>query len=202
MKKQTIFSILLVATMAIFFTGCGIFSLHPLYHQEDLIMNTSLIGTWQNTEDEGTFVMIDTLKDCRYKFVLIDKGDTVSFVMGLLRLKDQYFIDLYPPEECSFFGGENCDMLENMFRNYIPAHTFLKFDFQGDNIVLTEFDNERLIKLFQQNRIRLSHEMIGYEDDSDDYVVITASTDDLQKFISRYANDREAFNAPETYHRL
>ena len=200
MKKYNIPIILLISAMAIFFTGCGIFSLHPLYHQEDLILNTSLIGTWQNAEDEGTFVKIDTLKDNKYEFVLIDDEDTVSFVMGLLKLKDQYFIDLYPPDDCPFFAG-NCDMLENMFRNYIPAHTFLKFDFLDNDIVLTEFDNERLIKLFQQNRVRLPHEMIG-DGDSDDYVVITASTNDLQKFISRYANDKEAFNAPETYHRL
>ena len=84
-------------------------------------------------------------------------------------------------------------------RNYIPAHTFMKFDIIGNEIALTEFDNERLINLFEQNRIRLAHEIAG-EDDG--YVVITASTDDLQKFITRYANDKDAFEETEKYHRL
>ena len=88
---------------------------------------------------------------------------------------------------------------EIMFKNYVPVHTFMKFDFIDDQITLTEFDNERLIELFGQNRIRLAHEMAG---EDDDYVVITASTDDLQKFITRYANDQEAFEETEKYHRL
>ena len=75
----------------------------------------------------------------------------------------------------------------------------MKFDFIDDEIVLTEFDNDRLIKLFQQNRIRLPHEIPG---EDEDYVVITASTDELQKFITRYANDKDAFNEPEKYYRL
>jgi len=199
MKKHNISIALLITATVLLLSGCGIFSLHPLYRSGDLIVDTDLIGTWQNQEDEDVFVIIDTLEDNKYKFVLIDEEDTVNFVMGLLKLKNEYFIDLYPPDDCSFFSGDNCELLENLFRNYIPAHTFMKFDISGNNIILTEFDNERLIKLFQQKRIRLAHEIIG---EDEDYVVITASTDDLRKFITRYANDENAFNEPETYQRV
>ena len=122
--------------------------------------------------------------------------------MGLIKLNNQYFVDLFPDDECSFFDGVDCKGLDNLFRNYIPAHTFMKFDIVDDKIALTEFDNERLIKLFHENKIRLAHEIPGDTDDDDSYVVITASTDDLQKFITRYSNDKEAFNETEKYHRL
>jgi hypothetical protein len=45
----------------------------------------------------------------------------------------------------------------------------------------------------------LAHEQPG---EDEDYVVITASTADLQKFIARYANDKDAFNETEKYRRL
>ena len=198
MKNHKISIQILFLSTFILLSGCGIFSLQPLYHNKDLLVQTDLIGTWQNKGDKEV-VIIDTLGDNKYEFIMVDGQDTIGFEMGLLKLNNQYFIDLFPSDDCSFFGGDDCEMWEIMFKNYVPVHTFMKFDFIDDQITLTEFDNERLIELFGQNRIRLAHEMAG---EDDDYVVITASTDDLQKFITRYANDQEAFEETEKYHRL
>lgn len=196
MRKRHFSTYIFVGLTIFIATGCGIFSLHPLYHYSDLRMHDDLIGTWENKGEEEVFVVIDTIGDQKYEFILVDAGDTVMFEMGLLKLDDQYYVDLYPHEDCSFMGDDDCESLELMFKNYIPVHTFMKFDFNAQELVLTEFDNERLIELFQKDRIRLEHEMIGQDED---YVVITASTSNLQKFISRYSNDEEAFLDPETY---
>lgn len=198
MKKHRIFIQSTILAIILLLSGCGIFSIHPLYQKEDLIVMNELIGTWQNEEDEE-FVIIDTLEDRKYEFIMVDGQDSIGFEMGLLKLNDYYFIDLFPSDDCSFFAGKDCEMWEIMFKNYVPVHTFIKFDLIDNQIVLTEFDNERLIELFSQNRIRLAHEMAG---EDDDYVVITASTSDLQKFITRYSNDKDAFKETEKYHRL
>ena len=199
MKNQQI-SISIINIVLIFLiSGCGIFSLHPLFHKDDLIVKNEMIGTWQNEEDEKMFIMIDSIGDMKYEFRIIDDSDTVDLIMGLLKLKNEYFIDLFPNDDCSSITSDDCESWEMMFRNYIPVHTFMKFDYQDGRIYLTEFDNERLIELFDQKRIRLAHEMAG---EDNDYVVITASTDDLQKFITRYADDKDAFNDTEKYRRL
>jgi len=198
MKKRCIYYSVVIIGSALLLSSCGIFSLHALYKDENLIVKNELIGTWQSIGDDDFAVMIDSIGNRKYEFAMIDGEDTAAFEMGLLRLNDQYFIDLYPQEDCSFPSGDNCDMIEMLVRNYIPVHTFMKLDYIEGSLILTEFDNERLIDLFANNRIRLAHEMIN----EDEYVVITASTVDLQKFISRYANDDEAFNEPEKYHRL
>ncbi len=198
MKRRGIYYSVVIIGSVLLLSSCGIFSLHPLFKDENLIVKNELIGTWQSATESGLAVMIDSIGHSKYEFVMIDGEDTVDFEMGLLQLNNQYFIDLYPTEECNFPSGGNCDMLEMMVRNYIPVHTFMKLDYTNGTLILTEFDNERLIDLFSNNRIRLPHEMIN----EDEYVVITASTEDLQKFISRYANDEEAFNEPEKYHRL
>ncbi|MDZ7604571.1 MAG: hypothetical protein U5K79_03065 [Cyclobacteriaceae bacterium] len=199
MKKHKITIIAVYFALFVLVSGCGIFSIHPLFHQKDLIVQTKLIGTWKEDSDSPVWIKIDTTSEKTYLFTVINKEDTLNFVMGLLQLQGQYFIDLFPDGDCSLFSGGDCLALENMVRNYIPAHTFMKFEMKDGEIYLTEFDNERLIKLFQENRIRLAHEIPGNKDDDDDYVVITASTDDLQKFITRYANDKEAFSETVKY---
>ena len=73
------------------------------------------------------------------------------------------------------------------FRNFIPTHAFLKFEWENDELVLYMFSYDRLQELFDQNRIRIRHQQF------DDYLVITASTDELQKFIRKYADDEKAF---------
>jgi hypothetical protein len=198
MKNRGIYYSVVILVTVVFLSGCGIFSLHPLYKNSDLRVKNELIGSWMSSDEDELTVIIDTVGNSKYEFILIDGEDTVAFEMGLMKLKNQYFIDLYPLEDCGFPAGGNCDMVELLVRNYIPIHTFMKLDYTNGDLILTEFDNERLIDLFANNRIRLPHEMIN----EDEYVVITASTDDLQKFISRYANDLEAFNDPEKYHRL
>lgn len=200
MKKHKISIQLFVLSSILFMSGCGIFSLHPLYHNEDLVIKPEIAGTWQSKSDKDFKIIIETQDNNKYEFVMIDKEDTLGFEMGLIELNDQYFIDLYPLEDGNIFSGGEAELLENLFKNYIPAHTFMKFDFLNNEIALTEFDNERLIELFQQNKIRLAHEQPGEEDA--DYVVITAKTDDIQKFISRYANEENAFNETENYYRL
>ncbi len=195
MKNQRITLSAIYLALFVLVSGCGIFSIHPLFHQQDLIVETKLIGTWKEASDDDLWIRIDTTSEKRYLFTIIDKEDTINLVMGLLQLQGQYFIDLFPDGDCSFFDGGDCLALENMLKNYIPVHTFMKFEMKGGEIYLTEFDNERLIDLFEQNRIRLAHE----QPKDADYVVITASTNDLQKFITRYANDKDAFKETVKY---
>ena len=58
------------------------------------------------------------------------------------------------------------------------------------------FDEDKMMNLFKQNRIRLQHEMMH------DYVLITAGTKDLQKFIQKYSSDNEVFQDPTTFLRV
>lgn len=169
-------------------SGCGIFSIYPLYHDDDLIVNNDLIGLWENKED-GDFFQFDTLENKKYRVLWYDEEDTVFFEAGVVQLDDHLFFDFFP-----YDGKDESDMWDNMIRNFIPAHSFAKVDLHDGSFTIAEFDSERLIELFKSNRIRLAHAI-----PDDDYVVITASTDDLQKFISRYADDNDAFNESDTY---
>jgi hypothetical protein len=99
-----------------------------------------------------------------------------------------HFIDIYPYENCNIPKNADCTLSDNLMKNYIPAHTFMRLDFEEDAFTLIEFDNDKLRELFLTNRIRLDHEII-----EDDIVIITASTKDLRKFITKYAREEKVF---------
>lgn len=191
--------------------SCTIFSLHPLYEENDLIEDPQLLGLWQDTDEGDEFVSFEKIKNKRYLFRYMEaardtgqsvgkeKGmffnpprmeDTVSFEAGLLKVGDHYFLDLYPYYE----GGKDEGFY--LFRNFIPTHSFLKIEWDDQRIVFYIFESDRMKKLFEQNRIRIKHEII------DDYIVITASTQDLKRFFEKYADDKEAFDEPGEFKKI
>jgi hypothetical protein len=196
MKKINL--IILIVVMA-GIQSCTIFSLHPLYEESDLLEDPQLPGLWQDTEDGDEYVSFEKLEDKKYLFRYMEEQgkdgdqvilDTVSFKTGLLKIGDHFFLDLYP-----FYEG-NRDKEYYLFRNFVPTHSFLKIEWQEGRMTLYMFDYERLKNLFEQNRIRIKHEMV------DDYIVITASTPDLQRFIQKYADDKDAFDDPGHFKKI
>lgn len=190
--RSTILTFLLV----ILSQACTVFSIHPLYTSEDLLVETAILGTWKAGNETLIF---DSLHNNKYRMTLMS-DDTVVFSAGLVNLNNQLFIDLFPYSDCDYPDTNDCLAYENLSRNFVPVHSFLKFEFANDQITLTPFDQDRLQTLFEQNRIRLSHEkVIIEEDDEDQIIVLTASTPELQKFIGRYGDDEEAFDEATIY---
>ena len=196
MKK--ILSILVIGLMIVL-QSCTIFSLHPLYEEEDLLEEPQLLGLWQDTDKGDEYVSFEMLEDKKYLFRYMEEQqqegeqidlDTVSFETGLLKVGDHYFLDLYP-----YYEGEK-DEAHYLFRNFIPTHSFLKIEWEDQQLVLYIFELDHMKKLFEQNRIRIKHEMF------EDYIVITASTDELKRFISKYADDKEAFDEPSEFKKI
>jgi hypothetical protein len=82
--------------------------------------------------------------------------------------------------------------LKNSFfeSQFLPVHTYAKVTITGNRVELYFLDKDFLDKLLEQNTIRIKHETLS------GYKVITASTEELQKFIMKYANRRDLFEEP------
>jgi hypothetical protein len=200
MKTVKQLLVIVAIGMIIIFQSCTIFSLHPLYEEKDLLEEPRLLGLWQDTDDGDEFVSFEKLEDKKYLFRYMEQQgkdgemmdlDTVSFEAGLLKIGDHHFLDLFP-----YYEGDK-DEVYYLFRNFIPTHSFLKIEWADQKLVLYIFEYDRMKKLFEQNRIRIKHELID-----DDYIVITASTEDLQRFIKKYADDKEAFDEPGEFKKI
>lgn len=203
------FSILFfILLIGLTFQGC-ITSLHPLYTNKDLTFDKRLIGTW-HSDGSGDSWKIENLMDKElasfkdpkekkekegfksmfinkntYLLTYKEKGKQGEFLLNLVSLDDELYIDLYPGSL-----KEQNELLED---HYLPVHSYAKIKINSNGFELSFFNGEQIYKLLNENRIKIKHESFEY------YKVITASTEELQKFVTKYADSKDFFMAPVTF---
>ncbi len=221
MNLRTFF---LTSLIALSMSSCLVVSLHPLGTADQQIFDSKLLGEW-NTPDMGSRYVFEPLGDETFYLLKIhqlastdtnqmaspiftgnqsvnmtvyDGNDTIQktltnrshqvdttllFEARLFQLGKHYFLDLYP-------GGKDRRERLMLEGNYLAVHTFVKIIFEEDKLQLQSFDNEMMRDLFKQNRIRLANEEV------DKATVITAPTEDIQRFIEKYADEHDVFEEP------
>lgn len=197
-------NILLTSLIIILLPGCFVKSLHPFYKENEVIFKKELLGTWAG--DDSTTWKIEQGKkftglfkpdqpDNSYLITYSDNKGSALFKVRLFQLDSQLFLDFYPDEA----GNSN----ELMSLHLVPMHTVARVDQAGSRMVIRWYNEEWLIGLFRQNKIRIAHEKIplesGRTDDHDFQVILTASTEELQKFMLKYSGDPKAFNNDYTF---
>ncbi|MDX1941443.1 MAG: hypothetical protein SFU99_12875, partial [Saprospiraceae bacterium] len=68
------------------------------------------------------------------------------------------------------------------------SHSFARVEFKNRQVIIRFFDYDFLKTLFEQQKIRLKHERL-----SNDNIVLTAPTEELQKFVLKYADEPKAY---------
>jgi len=188
--KVRIFSILFV--IALFFSGCVVFSFYPLYTEKDLFENDLLTGAWID-DDETIWNFEHPLRDKKdpdssdktsYRLKLnykdSEQDENAVFDVRVIKLEGHYFLDFYLEE----YGDDDTGLAEF---HLIPVHTFAKVEFSDNKVFINWFDQDWLEKLIKQNKIRIHHENNG------DFILLTAKPEELQKFVTKYVNSDEAF---------
>ena len=122
-----------------------------------------------------------------YKMVVVENNERFVYQAHVAQIGEDMFLDLYPLPEFSdaAFGA-----------NLFPVHTFMKLKMKDGNLELTQFDLEKLNKLFESNLIRLRHEMV------DGVALISAQPEEIQKFLDRYSKDETVFDNKEIYSKI
>lgn len=191
-----------VAILMLFLSGCVVYSFYPLYTQEDLFANDILTGNWMEADDETISVEeADGIWTFEHPYIdrsKSDERDSLSYVLNLktkqgdsyeeavfdvhlIKLGGTYFLDFYLHDFL-----ENDDLTLGDF-HVVPVHTFAKLTVTEDGLFINWFDPEWLEELVRRNKIRIHHE------DNGDFILLTAKTGELQKFVSKYVNSKDAF---------
>lgn len=186
MKPKTI--LLVVLMIICILPGCVI-SIHPLFTKDDLVFDKRLLGTWSVTSENETETwkfetgkqeMAPDVYENSYVLRHTTNGETKKFIANLTKLGDEFFLDLYPED--------NMNTKNDFFEyHFLPVHTFAKIRIYDNKFELYFFNSDLLTKALQQNTIRLKHESLQY------YEVITASTEELQQFVKKYAQRKDVF---------
>jgi hypothetical protein len=191
---------LLFYTLAVIVGGCvPVISLHQLYTEKDIVVDKKLCGTWlddpNNTKSIWEFESIDEPKNA-YKLIFTDEeGKKGSFVTYLVKLKDRFFLDVYPSGlPCEPQDPNKMDWMYNSFF-LIPAHTFVKVDSIEPQLKLRITLESKMEELLKENPSAVDHTYVG------DRLVLTASTKELQAFVLKYADDERVFTSQVTLSR-
>ncbi|MCD4681597.1 MAG: hypothetical protein K8S00_14545 [Bacteroidales bacterium] len=177
--KTKIFAIqLLLITLVL--NGC-IPSVHPLYTEDDLVFKSEILGTWIESGNEVEWVFEDSGKNS-YILRITENGKLCNLDLHLVLLGDKYFFD--------FFPGENDhidDMSGYLSLQFIPVHTFAKVLIDEDYMVIYRFDPSWLEEMLKENEGLIKNEITSK------YILLTASTEELQGFVTQHADVDEAF---------
>jgi hypothetical protein len=183
-------NLVIIFFIALFFSGCVVYSFYPLYTEKDLFPNDILTGNW--IDDEGTQWFFEheyrgkkfpeNIDSTSYVLLLKDKDDRESeFSVHVIKLGGYYFLDFYLED---FLDNQDLGLADF---HIIPVHTFAKLTVQENQLQINWFDQEWLEDLIKENKIRIHHEK------NDDYILLTAKPQELQKFVEKYVNSEEAF---------
>ncbi len=191
--------------LAVILGGCvPVISLQPLFTQDTLIFDAQLLGTWvENPSDvRGTWVFTrlgtdgaDTLPDALrnsaekvYHLSLTDpEGRKGSFFVCLVKLENNVFMDIFPDVLPSGADDpEKAELFYNAFF-FLRAHTFVKVNLSGNRMSMWLTNDDKISTLLESRPSPIAFESV------DDRPILTASTKDLQAFVSKHADDDRVF---------
>jgi len=176
--------------VSVFLLGSGgciinielIYSLHPLYTDQDVIFEPALLGEWVSEDDSTETMTFEKDGESKYKLIYID-SDSVEgeFIVQLLRIKGALFMDL--------FSGEK-DLKLNAMHMFVllPVHGFFLISQLDSTLQLSFLEHDWLEKLLEKKPGAIRHEKVNGG------IVLTAPPKELQKFLLKHLKTEDAFS--------
>ena len=189
------------AIMAFLLNGCIVKSIHQFYHEENVIFEEALLGSWD--DDDNTrwvikpftfskgFMKEDSIDNSYLVELYEDSLNPVKFNAHLFQVDGKKYLDFLPLRD-----DQNEGFLD---LHLVSAHSLAMIDYDEKGILaISWFDEEWLGKLFEENRVKIAHEVVNSSaiDIGTEYI-LTASTEELQKFILKYGNPEDASRCEE-----
>lgn len=195
MKTKGLILILTVLLL----NSCIVKSLQPFYTNESLSFNEKLMGSWtdnkkglwtvesikakfeQDQKDgiemsKEELIALETYKN-GYYITYLKKEKEAGFIAMPFKINQQYFLDFIPIEI------EDDEINSLAAEHLLKTHSVAKLDINSEKeISLSWLSEERLKDLFEGQKIRLKHELVGFQQD----LLITASSEELYAFLKKY----------------
>lgn len=191
-------AIVLIGLMAALLSGCLVKSLHSFYAESDVIYKPEFNGSWM--DDDSTrwvisqysfkkgFMKGDSLDNSYLVEMYEDSARPSRFNVHLFSVNGILYLDFLPLKD---------DREQDFYDiHLVPAHSLARVRFDSNNrMTISWFSEDWLQKLFEENRVKISHEVV-YADQTGygTQYTLTASTDELKKFLVKYGDDPNVFD--------
>ncbi len=186
--------------------SCGpVLSLYPLYNEKDVVFDEKLLGNWSTEPNKYIHTDInmkfsrkegeDKVYQLIYAFATHSAGDynSIEYLRGifdtrLVKIANRLFLDVSNEE--TFVDVE--DLLKQKWPVnsglLISAHTFAIVDSLEPQLKIRTIEGCGLASLLNNEPNAIKH-----ESNSSNGIILTAGTVDLQKFVIKYADNKEIF---------
>lgn len=200
------FLLLSLTILLLFLSGC-LKTLYPIFTVKDVVYEPRLLGTWKtktgnnetqivdisNLGQESNVELPGKIADIRNKGYLVSyrKNHGVfeeRYIAFLARIGKYLYFDFYPAEKSTDKTPD-----EFYMQHYIKLHTSYRVTLTKTGFEMNQVDEGFLSNLLDQKKVR-----IKYETDPDGNKVITASTEELQQYLNKYADEPGLFSTDKT----
>jgi len=174
--------------------GCvPVWSLHPLFDEQHLVFDEKLLGTFEANDVTWEFTRAEDLNAYQLVYSSVS-GKEKKILQGLfaahlVKLNDRFFLDVYP-QEAPWGNEEGQNQVKWPFNAFfmLPVHTFIKVEISESELKFRLTDDENLKKLLEADPNAVKYELV------DNTPVLTASTQQLQSFVLKFADSNQLFN--------
>jgi hypothetical protein len=169
-------------------SGCVVVSMSPLYTEKSAVFEPALVGAWNESASQQ--YVFSKLGENAYRIDITDRKEKSTWVGHLVRLDGVLVLDLEPSTAWAELGVPEplTDVLDEWF---VPLHFFSRIDqITPSSVSVSAVDEKWLKGYLKEHPAALAHTI------RKDDVVLTASTEDIQKFLRAHLNTPGAFEEP------
>jgi len=171
-------------------------ALQPVLTLEDLVFDSTLLGSWIGTDDEDStrFVFERPGTSRWYELTITSARDTADFQVGLGRFGDTWIADAYPSGDWSAPGYGF---------HVVPVHHIVRLWLYHDSLWYASLSGEWLNRMIELHHLDVPHQRLELEHPelSSVLYLLTGSARQLQDFLRRHASDSSAFSDTVELHR-
>jgi predicted small lipoprotein YifL len=195
--KRKFESLAVILGLAILLNGCGpIGSFFPLYKADDKVFETGLVGTWKlekpdpsNPDDKDTRWIFAKSEDANfYDFKWGAVGAKGGFLAKarLVRIGSGLFADFEGDTGNKVFDFDSKDAMIPF--PVMSVHMMGRVWLGKDSLEIDFLKDDWVKEQIKAGSFPLAH--LGENDD----LILTASTDELRKFMQEHAEDKDALS--------
>jgi hypothetical protein len=175
--------------------SCFCLALHPLYAPEAAVFDPALLGVWVDVDLAEEWAA-DSVGVGSYEFTAAEEGAYLltqtdadgavsSFSARLVELDGARFLDLFPEQQEIATTGLYAAQL-------FPVHQFFLVEQVEPELIVREMSYQWLAEHLAADPGALKHEMVELGD-GQPFVVLTASTAELQAFYAAHVATEGAY---------
>lgn len=175
------------AALMLFCSSC-VPSIYPIFSERDQVFDQGFVGKWGDPESSETWEFIAAAGN-EYQLVHTDEGRTGTFTARLVNLRGKMFLDIAPVRR-------EKDATEFYNDHFFVTHSFVLIEKKGNAVLVSYLEPKWLKEHLAAKPQGVKHLLL------DDEILLTDSTEKLQKFLSEIVDVKGAFSEPSEVRRV